>query len=106
MADVKPPELLEVGPHVYRVVVVPDGVMDDVGRYGHASLDRLVIAVAADMPHSVLVDTLLHELGHALLASVGLTEAQEERVCLALGPGLLGLLRANPALVEFVTATP
>lgn len=57
------------------------------------------------MTRGQLADTLMHELGHALLASVGLTDAQEERVCLALGPGLLALFTDNPDLHTYLISS-
>ena len=99
------PRALDIGPHRYRVALVPDGVLDDAGRYGHASIERLVIALDDSQPPTQMADTLLHETVHALLASVGLEDEIEERVCLALGPGLLGLFNDNPDLVAFLMST-
>jgi hypothetical protein len=101
---VRPPASIVVGPHVYRVVMVPAGVLADSGSAGTTNPQALTIAVCEEQARSQLADTLLHELAHALVASVGLDEDVEERVCLALGPGLLGLLRGNPELVAYVTA--
>lgn len=98
-----PPLSVRVGPHEFRVVLVPDGVLDDAGRVGHCSPERLVVALDAGQRPSQLADTLLHELCHALLRTVDLESAEEERVCLALGPGLLGLVRDNPSLVAWLT---
>ena len=98
-----PPASVRVGPHTYRLVMVPDGVMDDAGRVGHCCPERLVIALDSGQRPSQLADTILHELVHALLRSVDLESAEEERVCLALGPGLLALVRDNPSLVAWLT---
>jgi hypothetical protein len=100
----RPPATIYVAPHTYRLVMVPDGVMDDAGRFGHASIDRLVLALDDGQPPTQVADTLFHELGHALLASVGLEDDVEERVCLALGPGLLALHLNNPQLLEYIAS--
>lgn len=98
----KPPKHVDVGPHRYRVLVVNDGVLGDAGEAGHTTRTRLVIALDGEQPASLLADTLCHELGHALLAPVGLETEVEERVALALGPGLLALIRDNNRLIDWV----
>lgn len=96
------PGSVTVGPHEYRVVMVPDGVLADASQAGHCSPFRLVIAIDEGQEPSQVADTLLHELVHAMLATLDLGD-DEERVALALGPALLSLLRDNPGLVGFVT---
>lgn len=97
----KPPKRVQVGPHSYRVSLL-DAALPDAGCDGICSKDRLSIAVYSEQGSTKVGDTLCHELGHALLASVKLEEDVEESVCLALGPGLLGLIRDNPRLIEWV----
>jgi hypothetical protein len=53
-------------------------------------------------------DTLLHEICHAIVKLTGhrhttLTDKQEEAVVGCLAYALLGVLRANPALVAWMT---
>lgn len=92
------PDTVQIGPHLYRVVLVPDGVMDDSGRFGHASIERLVIALEAEQPESLLKDTLMHECLHAMLTTLDLEDDLEERVILTLAPALLSLANNNPQL--------
>lgn len=92
------PKSLKIGPHKFAVVLVPDGVMDDAGRFGHASLQRLVIALDSEQPDSQLLDTLLHEVLHAMLAPMGLEDEIEERLCLFLAPAILLTIQDNPEL--------
>jgi hypothetical protein len=99
---VRIPESVIVGPHEYKVVMVPDGVLVDASQAGHCSPLRLVIAIDVGQEPSQMADTLLHELTHAMLATLDLGD-DEERVALVLGPALLSLLRANPGLVAYVT---
>lgn len=99
----KVPQHVIVGPHRYRIVMVPDGVLDDAGRHGQCSAHRLVIAVDQGQAPSQAADTILHELVHAMLATLDLSDEDEERVALALGPALLLLLRSNPDLVDYLT---
>ncbi len=98
----KPPASVLIGPHRYRVVVDDDGLLGDAGRCGHAARARLVIGLDGEQAPSALADTLVHEIGHALLVTAGLSETAEERVCLALGPGLLQVVRDNADLVRFL----
>ena len=100
MAEI--PSRVQVGPHSYRIVMVPDGVLVDASQAGHCAPQRLVIAIDAGQEPSQLADTLLYELVHAMLASIELGD-DEERVALILGPALLSLLRSNPLLVEYLT---
>lgn len=100
----KPPATVLVGAHRYSIVVDRDGLLGDAGRCGHMARERLVIGIDAEQAPTALADTLLHEVGHALLAGAGLAEAIEERVCLVLGPGLLQLVRDNPDLFRFLRA--
>lgn len=97
----KPPRRVQVGPHSYRIALL-DAALPDAGCDGICSKDRLQIALYAEQGATKVADTLLHELGHAVLATVKLEEDIEEAVCLALGPGLLQLIRDNPRLVDWV----
>lgn len=97
-----PPKEVHLSPHTYRVVLVPDGVLDDTGRYGHASIQRLVVALDDGQPTTQMADTLLHELSHGMLASLGLDDELEERVALVLGPALLRLVFDNPELIDYL----
>lgn len=98
-----PPKHVVVGPHRYKVVMVPDGVLVDGGAAGQCSRSVLVIAVDQGQKRSLIAETLLHELTHALLAATDLSDEEEERVARVLGPGLLMLLRDNPDLVAYLT---
>lgn len=100
----KPPKHVDVGPHRYKVVIVPHGVLEGVGAGGSCQPRHNVIALDGEVPRSQLADTLLHELAHAMLATTDLDDAEEERVARILGPALLDLLRSNPHLVEWVTS--
>lgn len=100
----KPPKRVRVGPHRYRVRIDDSGALGDAGRAGQCSPSRLTITIDDEQEGSQLADTLLHELGHALLQSVGLEEEIEERACAALGPGLLALINDNPKLIEWLQA--
>lgn len=99
-----PPAAITVGPHVYRIVIVPDGILSDAGQEGHAALTRNVIAIDGEFPPTRMADTLLHEAAHAMLNTIDLGEdgETEERVALILGPALLALILDNPELIDWV----
>ena len=98
-----PPKKVRVGPHIYRIRLVPDGILEGAGSDGTCQPRHLTIGLDANQPATAMADTLLHELTHALLATVKLDDDVEEAVALALAPGLLALLRDNPPLVAYLT---
>jgi len=97
---VKLPSKVKIGPHRFRVVVIPYSILEGAGADGACGPRRNVIAIDGGCPPSQLADTFLHELTHALLASVKLEDDVEEAVALALGPGLLQFMQDNPELVR------
>lgn len=97
------PTTITVGPHTYKVVIVPGGILGDAGNAGHCAHHSLTIAIDDAQAPSQVADTLLHELVHAMLVTVDLGD-DEERVALILGPALLLLLRSNPDLVNYIMA--
>ena len=102
----KPPRHITVGPHRYKVVLDRTGALGDSGRSGQCSPSRLTITIDADQEPSQLADSILHEAaGHAPLQSLGLEEEIEERICGALGSGLLALIRDNPKLIDWMRGT-
>lgn len=96
------PKRVRVGPHSYRVEEIPDGVLEGAGACATCTPTRLVIALDGGQPPSQMADSLLHEIGHAILDAVRLEDDVEESICLALGPALLDLIRRNPKLIDWV----
>jgi hypothetical protein len=99
--ELRPPRNVKVGPHRYRVISDKDALME--AASGRTDRERLTICLDPTLAGSALADTLVHELVHACLAVVALGDDVEEQVALALGPGLLALLRDNPKLVKYLT---
>ena len=98
----KIPTEVKVGPHIYRVVVDEDRLLVDSGQLGHTNKEKLIIAIEADQAPSQLADTLIHELVHAMLSSMGLDEGTEERVANGLAPDILLLMQDNPELIKYL----
>lgn len=110
------PKTIRVGPHTYRVrssqkhwdrLIASDAQWD--GYSGLSKHQPCEIWLNPDQSASQMQDTLLHEALHALYACsnlAGLEEPAEENVVGHLTPWLLMLLRANPALTEYLLAEP
>jgi hypothetical protein len=107
----KPPAELELGPHRYRI-----DASDETGQLlhgedarGDSRPDQLLIRLNLQIPHTSAAETLLHETLHAAWdqTSLGLVhdDDAEEVVVKALAPLLLDLLRRNPKLVAYLTAS-
>lgn len=116
MAAPTPPRAVRVGAYTYRVVVggreftrqeteeLPDGTGF---MYGRCDNPGGVIVLRDGMAHDVTADTLLHELLHACYFTVGqpLKTETEERAIAFVSATLLQVLRDNPGLVEYLTAS-
>lgn len=98
----KPPQSVKVGPHRYKVVVVPDGLLENAGADGLCIPRRLTIALDGGQPPSQMADALCHELTHVLLDAVRIDDDLEESIALMFGPTLLALIRDNPTLVSYL----
>ena len=91
---------LTIGPHIWRVVSDPefDVLMAAEGHLGETLPDQLVIRVRSDLPKSVWMETLLHEVIHACWSLTSLPETmgeREEEVVRALSPLLAQTVRVN-----------
>ncbi len=98
----KPPKKVKIGPHLYKVILVPEGMLEAAGADGLCTPRHNKIALDEEQPHTAMADSLLHELIHGLLAGTKMEEDDEERLCRLLAPGFLGVLRDNPDLVTFL----
>jgi hypothetical protein len=102
-SNIPAPTTVVVGPHEVKIVFVEDGVMGDGGRHGQCSINRLVVAIDGELPATLMGETVLHEIGHFLLASVGITDEDVvERLALRFGVDVMALIRDNPDLVKWV----
>lgn len=107
----KRPEHIQVGPYGCRVLA-------DVGallatqlacgdrRVGSFSNHALTITIDPTMAPDMQAETLLHETLHAVLEAAGMPGGKHdvEEWLQHATPGLLGVLRANPALVAYLLA--
>jgi hypothetical protein len=100
------PLVVTVGPHPYAMRYV-SGLMHEDGDalLGLCATDDLVIQLEEKQPTSLLRETVLHELVHAIASQFGLSdENTEEEWANAVGVGMLQVLRQNPRLVSWLVA--
>jgi len=75
---------------------------------GFTQLETLTIALKPSLPDSLMRETLLHELLHAIIATQGgvfptaKDDELEEAAVVAISPLLLSTLRANEDVLEFI----
>lgn len=101
------PFVINVGPHSYRLLVDRESVeraIEDAGVevLGYTNHQDLEITVDIDHAESIVADTLLHELLHAVFYTSGMMTVlgdEEEQVVTSVSTALLDALRRNPALV-------
>lgn len=101
---------LVIGPVTYRVKELDDlHSVDDDGKkkwlHGHIVYADGEIRVANDQAADRKVITVWHEAMHGILDNAGFTEHPEAAI-IALGFGLVQLIRDNPQLVAMTQETP
>jgi hypothetical protein len=106
------PDPVTVGPHAIEVRHDSDTaqLLRSDGMRGDSRPDELLVRLDSDRPHTAVAETLLHELIHIAWHQTPLRcsdlDDHEEPIVSALAPVLLGVLRANPQLVAYLTAAP
>ena len=87
--------------------VLPMREDDDLAAaaFGYCDNEERRIRIAADQPPMRQLETLLHEVLHAALFEYGLrTLPEEERIVLALGAALAGIIRNNKNFLPVLAA--
>lgn len=95
------PKPIDLGYRTWHVEY-DKGVQDD--EYGEIVVHKGLILVTPGMDSPALVDTVLHELLHAMLhnATTTLTTKQEEVLVTQLSHGMTELINRNPELMEWI----
>lgn len=84
-------DLVDLKPHVGR------------GTFGEFSSLENVIRVDFSVNRIHMIDTLLHEIGHAIYWTYGIHDTdEEERVVGVFATGWTQVYRDNPDLLEFI----
>lgn len=100
------PRSVLVGPHRYELRFV-SGLQHEDGEslLGQCNSDLLVIELEESQPESLLRETVVHELVHAIASQWTLgDEGSEEQWANAVGVGMLQVLLFNPELVKWLVA--
>ena len=100
------PDSIRVGPYDIALRVVPPSGMGNRENAGEFTADGLAleIRVKDEAPSAVhVVDTVLHEIGHAIFWTYLLNDAdQEERTVATFGTAWTQVYRDNPGLLGWI----
>lgn len=105
------PKSIKVSYAKYKIEPTPKGRISKEKRQrkrsswlGECHTEKSLIKVWKYQSPEELANTLLHEVGHAILWSQGvhLSESQEEKIVYAYTNGLCGLIRDNPELIRWL----
>jgi hypothetical protein len=89
------PPILKIGPHLYNVYLVPSNQVDDCGSVNHQTHE---IFIRNDMPLSLQLETLVHEILHVVRVDMATTlddTDEEERLVQREGHLLFQILKEN-----------
>jgi hypothetical protein len=97
------PKTVKVGLHKYKITLAK-GIKDADGAdlYGCHSHSDLEISIDCTKPPALLVETLIHELTHALIEHYNLKQNEKYVDCTS--RGFLMLMRDNPKLFQDILA--
>ena len=91
----KIPKKIKVGGHVYRVIY-PCDFAENKNLRGQHDGDTKEIRISDDGPESVIAETLLHEILHAVDSVTGYKLFEDnERAIVGIGEALFQVLRDN-----------
>lgn len=95
----KLPKTVRIGPHTYDIIEVNSQEALSEGYHGiHISV-RKVIKIDNTLKDSQVLESLLHEVCHAIWDNYKLSEDDdEERIVSVFGVGLLQVFKDNPAI--------
>lgn len=86
---------IKIGPHKYEKIY-SDNLTDE---YAHISQSELKIVIAKDLPKSLELVALIHEIIHGVLYSLGHTN-HDELLVDGLANGFYQVLKDNPNLLD------
>lgn len=102
---------VKVGPFIYDIKLDAARIRElekenDMELFGFTTHNKLEIVINPDMADSMLRETVLHEILHAVIYATGLgdrfTEKQEEHLVRALSPALFQFILDNPTVVRYL----
>lgn len=97
------PETIRVGPFKYNVIPMKDGESEQLDAHGSCSNKNLVIKIDKGQADQMVVETLFHEIEHAInhLADVD-DKTEEEDAVRRTTPLRLAVFRDNPDLFRLL----
>ena len=102
----KLPATIRIGPFDWNLVHWTSIEATAASRYGECSSHELIIRISPDMASPAkLVDTFLHEIGHAIWWVSGLSKqdnSDEERIVSATAITMVQVFRDNPWLTRWI----
>ena len=98
---------VRIGPVTYRVERVlrlmgNNGDGSSTWLNGRVRYEKALIELEQELPAEVETIAIVHEIVHAVLEQAGIDD-EPESIVVALGYGLVQVLRDNPELVELIT---
>lgn len=100
------PPTIRIGAHDLIVEIGPKNEMDDKGYVmagAYSGCEQSIWFYDGAPSKSFAVEISLHEIGHAILAPLGLDEDEEERICTMIGGGLTQVFRDNKKYLEWLS---
>ena len=94
---------IKIAGHDYQIKVMEKDWISQTGSRGQCDSDALVIRIAAKMPRSRAIETLLHEIGHGIYHEYSIGEASgEEAINSLYMSGMHQVLVDNPRVVKLL----
>jgi hypothetical protein len=94
------PIQVKIFAHTFQVTLLGDSAMH--GSIGHCDTNALRIDLLDTLPETVMRETLIHEIFHAINYMTYLKDGDEERHVNCFAMGLVTVLRDNPELKEYL----
>lgn len=99
------PEKIKVGPHIVTTMWWGEHDDDREHYFGKFYASKMMIRYDASMKGTLAIDTLLHELMHAVFWVYHMEDDDdEERTVSTMATGLTQVLKDNPDVVTFINA--
>lgn len=97
------PEKVRIGPFDYNVQSMPERESRDLHLSGHYSGRTLLIRVDREQADQVVIETLFHEVDHAIFDLAGVDDKTPvEDIITRTSPLRLAVYRDNPQLVALI----
>lgn len=98
------PKRVKVGPYTYRIIPAPAGSPGlGENNYGMTVFDIATIYLDENMDAARLLNTTIHEIGHAINQAYGVVDGvEEETVATQSANGWMQVYIDNPRLLQWI----